>query len=155
MSIWDLLLLSNIMWNLGKVVAGFSWDTDRLLNVGGDYGKKYNSLSISSSTTRAQLILILLHVLPIFFNRYAGTKPPYHQCLLWAVCIPKLNVCNLLVHLMHVNSNSRPMWMFQNNHETLVRDCSMFNISFGLWFPDVVLFLRKNFSFSVKVYMYV
>ena len=42
---WDLLLLSNIMWKLENFVAGFSWDTAGLLNVGGDYGKKYNSLS--------------------------------------------------------------------------------------------------------------
>ena len=45
LSTWDLPLLSNIMWKLENVVAGFSWDTARSLNVGGDYGKKYNSLS--------------------------------------------------------------------------------------------------------------
>ena len=46
---WDLLLLSNIMWKLEKVLAGFSWDTARFLNVGGDFlfFCRPNNMSIS------------------------------------------------------------------------------------------------------------
>ena len=51
---------------------------------------------------------------------------------------------------------SKQSWDIQwNVWITPVRNCSMFNISFGLWYPDVVLFLRKIFSCSVKIYTHV
>ena len=42
----DLLLSSNVVWKLEKIVADFSGDAAKFPNEGGGYGKKYNSLSI-------------------------------------------------------------------------------------------------------------
>ena len=39
---WDFLLLSNVVWKLENVVAVFSQDTAKFLNVEVDYGKKFN-----------------------------------------------------------------------------------------------------------------
>ena len=47
----DLLLSWNSVWKLEKIVADFLQDMAKFLNVGGDYGKKYNSLSWEQGTT--------------------------------------------------------------------------------------------------------